>query len=182
MNELKNSQIPTTASLRATLLDPAVNSLLQSLRNELQTTKSRLEDTQNELSAWKFTPDSNTGKHFDKKKEKFQKEAIVFRKAIDGEMQTALPGERGARQNDELGPDRPARGRAGAPEDVLGGGAPVAAGAGLVPRRPGRGRRGHAEHDTVPAAGAAQGQGVRRRAAEGERRPAAAAKQRSGER
>lgn len=36
--------------------------MLQKLRTELQTTRARLEDTQNELSAWKFTPDSNTGK------------------------------------------------------------------------------------------------------------------------
>lgn len=62
MNELKSVQAPTSSSLRSTLLDPAVNSLLQQLRTELQTTKLRLEDTQNELSAWKFTPDSNTGK------------------------------------------------------------------------------------------------------------------------
>lgn len=62
MNELKTAQIPTNSSLRSTLVDPAVNSLLQILRAELQTTKARLEDTQNELSAWKFTPDSNTGK------------------------------------------------------------------------------------------------------------------------
>lgn len=50
------------ASLRSALLDPAVNILFQKLKAELQTTKARLEDTQNELSAWKFTPDSNTGK------------------------------------------------------------------------------------------------------------------------
>lgn len=62
MNELKSAQAPTNSSLRSALLDPAVNSLLQLLRTELQTTRSRLEDTQNELSAWKFTPDSNTGK------------------------------------------------------------------------------------------------------------------------
>lgn len=62
VNELKNSQAPTTSSLRTALLDPAVNSLLQQLRSELQVTRLKLEDTQNELSAWKFTPDSNTGK------------------------------------------------------------------------------------------------------------------------
>lgn len=39
-----------------------MNSLLQLLRTELQTTRNKLEDTQNELAAWKFTPDSNTGK------------------------------------------------------------------------------------------------------------------------
>ncbi|CAG9812448.1 unnamed protein product [Phaedon cochleariae] len=62
LNELKTSQVPTTSSLRTALLDPAVNSLLQQLRFELQATRLKLEDTQNELSAWKFTPDSNTGK------------------------------------------------------------------------------------------------------------------------
>lgn len=62
LNELKSSQAPTNSSLRSALLDPAVNSLLQQLRTELQTTRLKLEDTQNELSAWKFTPDSNTGK------------------------------------------------------------------------------------------------------------------------
>lgn len=60
--EMKASQAPTMASLRSVLLDPAVNILFQKLKAELQATKARLEDTQNELSAWKFTPDSNTGK------------------------------------------------------------------------------------------------------------------------
>ncbi|KAJ8923188.1 hypothetical protein NQ315_001742 [Exocentrus adspersus] len=62
LNELKSSQVPTASSLRSALLDPAVNGLLQQLRSELQATRLKLEDTQNELSAWKFTPDSNTGK------------------------------------------------------------------------------------------------------------------------
>lgn len=62
LNELKNSQAPTIPSLRSAMLDPAVNSILQQLRQELQETKTKLENTQNELSAWKFTPDSNTGK------------------------------------------------------------------------------------------------------------------------
>ncbi|CAG9773904.1 unnamed protein product [Ceutorhynchus assimilis] len=62
LNELKNSQAPTIPSLRSAMLDPAVNSILQQLRLELQETKTKLENIQNELSAWKFTPDSNTGK------------------------------------------------------------------------------------------------------------------------
>lgn len=32
------------------------------MKQELQATKAKLEETQNELAAWKFTPDSNTGK------------------------------------------------------------------------------------------------------------------------
>ncbi|XP_058794137.1 pre-mRNA-splicing regulator WTAP [Phymastichus coffea] len=62
MSEMKASQVPSSGALRSTLLDPAVNILIQRLRQELVTTKAKLEDTQNELSAWKFTPDSNTGK------------------------------------------------------------------------------------------------------------------------
>nr|ABK56987.1 FL(2)D protein, putative [Glyptapanteles indiensis] len=62
ITELKAAQAPSVSSLRSALLDPAVNILIQKLRQELITTKAKLEDTQNELSAWKFTPDSNTGK------------------------------------------------------------------------------------------------------------------------
>lgn len=54
--------MPAPDTLRTALFDPAANLMLQKLRTELQTTRARLEDTQNELSAWKFTPDSNTGK------------------------------------------------------------------------------------------------------------------------
>ena len=39
-----------------------MNIIFQKLKNELKATKAKLEETQNELSAWKFTPDSNTGK------------------------------------------------------------------------------------------------------------------------
>lgn len=60
--ELKAAQAPGATALRSALLDPSVNLLLQRLRQELLSTRARLEETQNELSAWKFTPDSNTGK------------------------------------------------------------------------------------------------------------------------
>lgn len=62
ISEMKAAQVPSAVSLRSALLDPAVNILIQKLRQELVTTKAKLEDTQSELSAWKFTPDSNTGK------------------------------------------------------------------------------------------------------------------------
>ncbi|XP_055852785.1 pre-mRNA-splicing regulator female-lethal(2)D isoform X2 [Episyrphus balteatus] len=60
--EYKAAQAPGPAALRTALLDPAVNLLFEKLKKELQATKAKLEDTQQELSAWKFTPDSNTGK------------------------------------------------------------------------------------------------------------------------
>uniref|UniRef100_A0A1I8ID76 Pre-mRNA-splicing regulator WTAP n=1 Tax=Macrostomum lignano TaxID=282301 RepID=A0A1I8ID76_9PLAT len=55
--EQLRAQSASTAStqLKAMMLDPAVNVLYQRLRKELGT-------TQNDLSAWKFTPDSQTGK------------------------------------------------------------------------------------------------------------------------
>lgn len=60
ITELKSSHASLNG--RPTLVDPAVNVLIQRLKQELTSTKARLEETQNELSAWKFTPDSNTGK------------------------------------------------------------------------------------------------------------------------
>nr|CAG4649767.1 EOG090X0FYD [Scapholeberis mucronata]SVE93947.1 EOG090X0FYD [Scapholeberis mucronata] len=62
IQELKSSHASTPVSLKSTLLDPAVNLLIQHLKKELEKAKLALEETQNELSAWKFTPDSNTGK------------------------------------------------------------------------------------------------------------------------
>lgn len=59
---MKATQAPSAAALRSALLDPAVNILIQKLRQELITTKGKLEDTQNELSAWKFTPDRSEKK------------------------------------------------------------------------------------------------------------------------
>ena len=57
---MKAAQAPSATALRSALLDPAVNILIQKLRQELITTKAKLEDTQSELSAWKFTPDRYT--------------------------------------------------------------------------------------------------------------------------
>ncbi|XP_046650159.1 pre-mRNA-splicing regulator WTAP-like isoform X1 [Daphnia pulicaria] len=57
IQELKSSQAGNSTSLRSSLLDPSVNVLIQHLRKELDKAKSAFEETQNELSAWKFTPD-----------------------------------------------------------------------------------------------------------------------------
>lgn len=60
---IKKSQEDIAAkSLREALLDPAVNLLFDKMRDELKETKDKLEQAQSELSAWKFTPDSQTGK------------------------------------------------------------------------------------------------------------------------
>ena len=57
ISELKKSITPNVGALRSTLLDPAVNLIITKMKKELDETKKKLEDTQNDLNAWKFTPD-----------------------------------------------------------------------------------------------------------------------------
>uniref|UniRef100_A0A4W2HJ04 Pre-mRNA-splicing regulator WTAP n=1 Tax=Bos indicus x Bos taurus TaxID=30522 RepID=A0A4W2HJ04_BOBOX len=61
---LKQVQQPSVAQLRSAMVDPAINLLFLKMKSELEQTKDKLEQAQNELSAWKFTPDSQTGKKF----------------------------------------------------------------------------------------------------------------------
>ncbi|XP_043241785.1 pre-mRNA-splicing regulator female-lethal(2)D-like isoform X1 [Amphibalanus amphitrite] len=60
ISEMKSSS--ANSAVRNLLLDPAVNFIIEKLKRELCDTKAKLEETQSELSAWKFTPDSQTGK------------------------------------------------------------------------------------------------------------------------
>uniref|UniRef100_A0A1A7WXZ6 Pre-mRNA-splicing regulator WTAP n=1 Tax=Iconisemion striatum TaxID=60296 RepID=A0A1A7WXZ6_9TELE len=59
---LKQVQQPSVAQLRSSMVDPAINLFFLKMKAELEQTKDKLEQAQNELSAWKFTPDSQTGK------------------------------------------------------------------------------------------------------------------------
>ncbi|XP_063079435.1 pre-mRNA-splicing regulator WTAP [Engraulis encrasicolus] len=59
---LKQVQQPSAAQLRSSMVDPAINLIFLKMKAELEQTKDKLEQAQNELSAWKFTPDSQTGK------------------------------------------------------------------------------------------------------------------------
>ncbi|XP_062325802.1 pre-mRNA-splicing regulator WTAP-like [Osmerus eperlanus] len=59
---LKQAQQPNLSHLRSLTVDPAVNLFFLKMKSELEDTKDKLEQAQNELSAWKFTPDSQTGK------------------------------------------------------------------------------------------------------------------------
>ena len=54
---LKQVQQPSVAQLKSTMVDPAVNLLFLKVKSELEQTKDKLEQAQNELSAWKFMPD-----------------------------------------------------------------------------------------------------------------------------
>ncbi|KAG8444211.1 hypothetical protein GDO86_009411 [Hymenochirus boettgeri] len=62
IQHLKQVQQPSVAQLRSTMVDPAINLFFIKMKAELEQTKDKLEQAQNELSAWKFTPDSQTGK------------------------------------------------------------------------------------------------------------------------
>lgn len=62
IHDLKQAQNPSSIQLRSTLLDPAVNLLFQRMKTDLDSEKEKLEQAQNDLNAWKFTPDSVTGK------------------------------------------------------------------------------------------------------------------------
>lgn len=55
ISEMKASG--ANSAVRTLLLDPAVNFVIEKLKRELSDTKAKLEETQSELSAWKFTPD-----------------------------------------------------------------------------------------------------------------------------
>ncbi|PAA73544.1 hypothetical protein BOX15_Mlig023036g1, partial [Macrostomum lignano] len=52
----------SAANIKCAALDPAVGQAVYRLRQELADAKARLEQAQSDLSAWKFTPDSQSGK------------------------------------------------------------------------------------------------------------------------
>lgn len=55
--EMKTAQTQNSAQLRSLLLDPAVNLVFQRMAKDMEDCKEKLKQTQNELSAWKFTAD-----------------------------------------------------------------------------------------------------------------------------
>ena len=57
IQELKQAQNTSAAQLRTMLLDPAVNIMFQRMKKEMDASKEKLEQAQNDLAAWKFTPD-----------------------------------------------------------------------------------------------------------------------------
>lgn len=62
LNQMSYNQGLTTSQLENTLIDPALNLMFEKMKSEVDLAKIKAEEMQNELSAWKFTPDSNTGK------------------------------------------------------------------------------------------------------------------------
>lgn len=60
--QVVHNQLPTAYQLESTLVDPALNLMFEKMKSDGEAAKTRVEEMQNELSAWKFTPDSTTGK------------------------------------------------------------------------------------------------------------------------
>ena len=91
--ELKAAQAPSMGALRTALLDPAVNIIIQNLKKELEATKKKMQETQEELSAWKFTPDSVTGKRLMSKCRQLLQENEDLGKMISSGRLAKLEGE-----------------------------------------------------------------------------------------
>lgn len=49
--------MPTNAQLQTSLIDPAINLMFEKMKKEVDSSRAKVEEMQNELSAWKFTPD-----------------------------------------------------------------------------------------------------------------------------
>ncbi|XP_050535749.1 pre-mRNA-splicing regulator female-lethal(2)D [Daktulosphaira vitifoliae] len=100
LSALKNSiQSKSLSSLKCPLQDPAVNVLIQKLRQDLSATKTRLDETQNELNAWKFTPDSNTGKRLMAKCRLLYQENEELGKMVNSGRIAKLEGELALQKN-----------------------------------------------------------------------------------
>jgi len=97
--ELKAAQAPSTAALRNTLVDPAVNLVIQKLTKECDSLKKQAEEAQNELAAWKFTPDSATGKRLMAKCRQLYQENEDLGKMIASGRLAKLEGELSLQRN-----------------------------------------------------------------------------------
>lgn len=62
LEQITHNQLPLNYQLEATLIDPAINLMFEKMKAEVEASRTKVEEMQNELSAWKFTPDSTTGK------------------------------------------------------------------------------------------------------------------------
>ena len=93
VSELKAAQVPSTTQLRSTLVDPGVNVIIKQLQKELEEARKKQQETQEELSAWKFTPDSATGKRLMSKCRQLIQENEEIGKMISGGRLAKLEGE-----------------------------------------------------------------------------------------
>jgi chromosome segregation ATPase len=88
VSDLRKSISPHTRQLVGTLLDPAVNSYIQKLQNDLKNTEKKLKQCQDDLDAQKFTPHSITGKKLMAKCRALQEEnEELGRQISEGQLQ-----------------------------------------------------------------------------------------------
>ena len=57
LHDLKQSQSTESSQLHKMMVDPAVNVMFSCMKKQLADYKEKLSQAQNDLSAWKFTPD-----------------------------------------------------------------------------------------------------------------------------
>ncbi|KAL4233397.1 hypothetical protein ACF0H5_008078 [Mactra antiquata] len=93
VTELKQAQTQGTTQLKSMLLDPAVNIVFQRMAKEMEEAQEKLKQTQNELSAWKFTPDSQTGKRLMARCQMLLQENEELGKTIASGKTAKLEGE-----------------------------------------------------------------------------------------
>ncbi|XP_060577983.1 pre-mRNA-splicing regulator WTAP-like [Ruditapes philippinarum] len=93
ISELKHAQTQGTTQLKSMLLDPAVNIVFQRMAKEMEEAQEKLKQTQNELSAWKFTPDSQTGKRLMARCQMLLQENEELGKTIASGKTAKLEGE-----------------------------------------------------------------------------------------
>ncbi|XP_052811161.1 pre-mRNA-splicing regulator WTAP-like [Mya arenaria] len=86
-------QAEGTTQLKSMLLDPAVNIVFQKMTKEMDDAQEKLKQTQNELSAWKFTPDSQTGKRLMARCQMLLQENEELGKTIASGRTAKLEGE-----------------------------------------------------------------------------------------
>lgn len=99
VTELKSAQVPTTNAMRNALLDPAVNIIVSKLTQELDATKAKLSEVNEEMSAWKFTPDSVTGKRLMARCRQLLKENEEIAKMVSSGRLAKLEGELAMHKN-----------------------------------------------------------------------------------
>lgn len=97
--ELKAAQVPTPNALKNSLIDPAINLIIIKLKKELEAVKTKFQETQEELSAWKFTPDSVTGKRLMSKCRQLLQENEEIGKMISSGRLAKLEGELAMQKN-----------------------------------------------------------------------------------
>jgi hypothetical protein len=85
--------------LQKALVDPAVNLVFERMRKEVEEASQKVSEMQSELSAWKFTPDSTTGKRLMAKCRLLYQENEELGKMISSGKVAKLEGEVALQKN-----------------------------------------------------------------------------------